>query len=77
MNHTGLKSRKASPRPNNGGMSQIGLREQVGDTVRELYELLELYAPVWYTQELHDKSEAALQALNMASNFNGSPRPRR
>jgi hypothetical protein len=76
MNHTGIKASKSIPRLNNRGSSQFALREQLGDTVRELYELLELYAPVWYTQELHDKSEAALQALNTAGNFTDSARPR-
>jgi hypothetical protein len=28
--------------------------------LQELYELLEEYAPIWYTQELHDRAEAAL-----------------
>ncbi len=28
--------------------------------LKELFDLLEEYAPVWYTQELHDRAEAAL-----------------
>jgi hypothetical protein len=45
------------------GSSQIELNERVGNTVRELYRLLELYAPAWYTEELHEKAEAALLVL--------------
>jgi hypothetical protein len=29
--------------------------------LRELFELLEDYAPVWYTQENHDRAVAALK----------------
>ena len=43
--------------------AQIQPSEQVGDTVRELYRLLELYAPVWYTEELHNNVEAAVLVL--------------
>jgi hypothetical protein len=28
--------------------------------LQELFELLEEYAPVWYTEELHDRAKAAL-----------------
>jgi len=28
--------------------------------LRELYELLEDYAPVWYSEEAHNRAEAAL-----------------
>jgi hypothetical protein len=28
--------------------------------LRELFELLEDYAPTWYTEELHDRAAAAL-----------------
>jgi hypothetical protein len=50
-----------------GGGSQNELSRQVGDTVRELHQLLELYAPVWYTEELHDSVEAALHVLGKVS----------
>jgi hypothetical protein len=29
--------------------------------LRELYELLEDYAPMWYSEEAHDRAEAALK----------------
>ena len=29
-----------------------------------LYDLLETYAPSWYTREHHDKAEAALRFVN-------------
>jgi hypothetical protein len=36
---------------------------QLAKACAELYHLLELYAPVWYTQEQHDKAEWALGSL--------------
>jgi hypothetical protein len=30
--------------------------------LRELFDLLEEYAPVWYTEELHDRAKAALSS---------------
>jgi hypothetical protein len=32
----------------------------------ELYELLEDYAPTWYSEDLHHRAEAALRALREA-----------
>jgi len=36
---------------------------QVREALRMLYELLESYAPVWYTEEHHEKAEAALRSV--------------
>jgi hypothetical protein len=47
--------------------SQIQPSEQVENTFRELHQLLELYAPAWYTEELHDHAEAALRVLGKVS----------
>ena len=48
-------------------MSNVGnqteLIERLRNTVKELYTLLEHYAPVWYTDELRQKAEATLQML--------------
>jgi len=33
----------------------------------EIYELLEEYAPAWYTQEHHERVKAALSLLSKAS----------
>jgi len=30
--------------------------------LQELFDLLEEYAPVWYTEELHDRAKAALSS---------------
>lgn len=38
-------------------------REQLIRTLAELYELLEEYAPAWYTQKHHDIAAAALKAV--------------
>ena len=36
---------------------------QLQEALKLLYELLEAYAPVWYTEEHHKKAEAALRSL--------------
>jgi hypothetical protein len=33
------------------------------DALREVYDLLEQYAPAWYPQELHDKVGSILRQL--------------
>lgn len=49
-----------------------GLREKpapeaqsvcVGEAFRELFNLLEQYAPVWYTEDHHNRAVAALRVL--------------
>jgi hypothetical protein len=47
--------------------AQIQPSEQVGNTFRELHQLLELYAPMWYTEELHNQAETALRVLGKGS----------
>jgi hypothetical protein len=37
---------------------------QVREALKMLYDLLEDYAPEWYTHECHDKAEAALRLVN-------------
>lgn len=34
--------------------------------LREVFELLEDYAPIWYTEELHNRAAAALGELEPA-----------
>ena len=36
-------------------------RVRLLDALEELHRLLEEYAPAWYTQEHHEKAEAALR----------------
>lgn len=50
----------------------ISLREdhetssvRVGDALKMLYDLLEAHAPTWYTEEHHDKAEAALRSVKL------------
>jgi hypothetical protein len=44
------------------GTSEMQLRlTQVVDALAELYNLLEQYAPLWYTREHHEKAESALR----------------
>ena len=35
----------------------------VGEAFRELFNLLEQYAPVWYTEDHHNRAVAALRVL--------------
>ena len=44
---------------------QMGEREAT-EVFAELFTLLEDYAPRWYSKELHDRAEAALEALQVA-----------
>ena len=45
--------------PENDG-SQATPNERVRHTLMRLHRLLQLYAPVWYTEELQKETEAAL-----------------
>jgi hypothetical protein len=38
-------------------------RAQLTDVLAELYDLLEQYAPFWYTEEQHERVESALRLL--------------
>jgi hypothetical protein len=37
--------------------------QELREALRMLYELLETYAPEWYTEEHHNRAEAALRSL--------------
>ena len=37
--------------------------ESIAEVFRELFSLLEQYAPVWYTEEHHNRAVAALRVL--------------
>jgi hypothetical protein len=44
----------------------VGLRMElagVAEILRELFNLLEQYAPTWYTEEHHNRAVAALRVL--------------
>ena len=38
-------------------------RTKLGDALRGLYDLLEEYAPAWYTEDQHHRAKAALGLL--------------
>jgi len=44
-------------------VSRVELEVQTKDALREVYDLLEQYAPAWYPQELHDKVGSILRQL--------------
>lgn len=47
------------------GASEKKLRlARAADVFAELYDLLEEYAPTWYTQHHHERAESALRLLN-------------
>jgi len=51
-----------------GGGSRTQLNEQVVNTLKDVYRLLESYAPTWYTEELHKNAAAALRAAENVHN---------
>jgi hypothetical protein len=56
-----------------GSGSQFAQIQELSNTVKELYKLLELYGPVWYTKELHEKAESAALILeSLADHSNRS-----
>jgi hypothetical protein len=57
----------------NCGSSQIESIEPLSGMVKELYNLLELYAPPWYTKELHEKAEAVVLMLESAGDRSNGP----
>jgi hypothetical protein len=59
-------------RPVEGRDSSRELAEQIVTTLREVYLLLESYAPTWYTEELHDKTVAALRATENVNHQSSS-----
>jgi hypothetical protein len=40
---------------------ELAERERTIDVFQEIYKLLEDYAPAWYSEELHGRTEAALR----------------
>jgi len=53
---------QASPQGENSG-SLEGKFKIVAEAFSELFELLEQYAPTWYTQQHHDRALAAQRLL--------------
>ena len=47
-------------------------RSQVAEVYWEMFNLLEEYAPSWYSEDLHCRAAAGLKELEIAN----SPRPR-
>lgn len=43
---------------------QNELIERLGNAVKNLHDLLEHYAPMWYSNELREEAETALQMLD-------------
>jgi len=68
----GKKGSDVNLQPLENDSFPIQLCEQVENTLEELYSLLEAYAPAWYTEELHEKAEATLLALEKVSNRSSS-----
>ena len=45
--------------------AQKSQTENLGNLLTELYKLLETYAPVWYSEELHERLLSALKTLGI------------
>jgi hypothetical protein len=56
------EARDQNLRPIRGG-SSTEPHERVLSTLKEIHNLLELYAPAWYSEELYTETVAALRAL--------------
>ena len=63
MISAGIRPTKLRHRPTKGANPVIEPNELVRNTLKDLYLLLEDYAPEWYTEELHERAEAALLEL--------------
>jgi hypothetical protein len=48
---------------NQHSFSQRELQEETKKVLREMYDLLEQFAPAWYPQELHQRAESVLRSL--------------
>jgi hypothetical protein len=45
---------------NNFKVKKAGTSINPKVVLKEIFELLEEYGPIWYTEELHDRAKAAL-----------------
>jgi hypothetical protein len=52
------------PQPLNDASEMKLQLTRAADALAELYDLLEEYAPTWYTQQHHERAESALRLLN-------------
>jgi hypothetical protein len=53
----------SSPRHSNQVLEMKLQLARAADVLAELYELLEKYAPTWYTQHHHEKAESTLRLV--------------
>jgi hypothetical protein len=63
---TGRSDAISFPRHPNRVLEMKLQLERATDALAELYELLEKYAPTWYTQSHHEKAESALRLVKKA-----------
>jgi hypothetical protein len=57
-------SRSRTARPIQGYVTQLeSQRAKLGEALRELYDLLEEYAPAWYTEDQHNRAKSALRLV--------------
>ncbi|HTZ31115.1 MAG TPA: hypothetical protein VMH31_01585 [Methylomirabilota bacterium] len=50
---------------------------EVKEIFSELFDLLEDYAPSWYTEELHDRALASLETLRRMTETSAGPMGKR
>ena len=73
MTSNGSEATDSAPQSTASGSGLIELNERLGNAVNELYQLLELYAPAWYTEELHTRAEVILLAVGKVSSPTSRP----
>lgn len=59
--HTKQSDEKRLAMPNHARSQTAVPRAHLADVCVELHDLLERYAPAWYTQDLHEKAKSALR----------------
>ena len=65
--HTQQSEVSSVPRRSNSVSEMERDRVLLTKVLTEIYELLEEYAPPWYTQQHHDRVKAALSLVSKAS----------
>ena len=65
--HTRQSTLRTVPQRSNSVSEMERDRVLLTKVLTEIYELLEEYAPPWYTQEHHERVKAALSLLRKAS----------
>jgi hypothetical protein len=58
-----IRARKSDAMSQDYVKHQAAEAQKLREALKMLYDLLEDYAPSWYTEEHHDRAEAALRSV--------------